>query len=483
MRTDTFCKTVNIVNTQESNDKTFSPTGNLIALCLASFVVVTGFGVIMPFFPLYAKELLSGFSFMGIPIGIAFQIGILTSAFMFTRFLLAPSYGDLSDISGRKPIILVGMTAYAFLLVGYGLAFDFVTLFLLRALQGMASAAVWPVGEALIVDTSTSKTTGRNLGYYIMSMQAGMAAGPFIGYIFYTGLNGIIGFSPIISYRLTFICQGIFGILATLIVALIVKDPSQFKNELSVITSFVIAIKQMAIKTLQSPKYLITTFTQKANYRSRTLYTIYLVAVINGFGNAMIFPIIALFLDDYYYLNPEYIALIIGIVGIIALSGNPLGGTLSDKVPRKHVVWISGMIRGILYLFLGIQWGLFAVIIAFALQRFLWAIYQPSFRAIQSDWVPKAVRGREFGIVQALFNLGSVLGPVIGGALYDYFLTTTFNLNGIVYIGAGVTFAFAGILGIVGSICLLLFVSASSPHDSAEKAFQGMEPLIGHSTK
>ncbi len=468
---------------QEPNEKEFSSTGNIFALCLASFVVVTGFGVIMPFFPLYAKEMLTDFLFLGISVGLAFQIGILTSAFMFMRFLLAPSYGDLSDISGRKPIILVGMAVYAFLLVGYGLAFDFITLLLLRALQGMASAAVWPVGEALIVDTSTKKTTGRNLGYYIMSMQAGMAAGPFIGFIFYAALNGIIGLSVIVSYRLTFICQGVFGILATLIVALLVKDPDQSRDDISVIASFLIALKQMGSKTLRSPKYLVTTFTRKTNYRSRTLYIIYLVAVINGFGNAMIFPIIALFLDDYYYLNPEYIALIIGIVGIIALSGNPLGGTLSDKVPRKHVVWISGLIRGVLYLFLGIQWGLFAVIIAFAFQRFLWAIYQPAFRAIQSDLIPRAVRGREFGIVQALFNFGSVLGPIIGGALYDHFLTTTFNLNGIVYIGAGVTFAFAGILGIIGSICLLLFVSTSPSHESVEETPHRMEPLIGQGNK
>ena len=127
--------------------------------------------------------------------------------------------------------------------------------------------------------------------------------------------------------------------------------------------------------------------------------------------------------------------------------------------------------------------SLFAVMIAFAFQRFLWAIYQPAFRAIQNDWIPRAVRGKEFGIVQALFNFGSVLGPIIGGALYDNFLTTTFNLNGIVYIGAGVTFALAGILGIVGSIALLLFVSTSSYHEIVEKELQGMEPSIGFGDK
>ena len=48
-----------------------------------------------------------------------------------------------------------------------------------------------------------------------------------------------------------------------------------------------------------------------------------------------------------------------------------------------------------------------------------------------------------------------------GGALYDYFLDVTFNLNGVIYIGAGVTFALAGILGMIGSVTFLMFVSDS----------------------
>ena len=109
----------------------------------------------MPFFPLYADEILSEFVIFNATIGIALQIGILTSSFMFMRFLLAPAFGGLSDSSGRKPIILVGMTVYALLLVGYGLAYYLLSLLVLRTLQGLASAAVWPIGEALIVDTST----------------------------------------------------------------------------------------------------------------------------------------------------------------------------------------------------------------------------------------------------------------------------------------------------------------------------------------
>jgi DHA1 family multidrug resistance protein-like MFS transporter len=471
------------LNRPKSNSDNFNATNNLIALCLSSFVVTVGFGVIMPFLPLYASEILSEFSLIGITIGIALQIGVLTSAFMFMRFLLAPSYGDLSDSSGRKPIILVGMSVYAFLLVGYGLVFDFLSLLILRTLQGMASAAVWPVGEALIVDTSTKEKIGRNLGYYIMSMQAGMASGPFLGFIFYAGLNDILGFPSVLSYRLTFICQGILGILATIIVAVLVKDPSQLNRNISVLKDFKQAIQQMATKTAQSPGYLMKLFTSNSDYRNLSLYTIYIVAIINGFGNAMIFPIITLFLDDFYSLEPEFIALVVGVVGLLALSGNPLGGALSDKVSRKRVTWISGLLRGIFYLILGIQMGLIVVIFVFAIQRFLWGIFQPSFRSLQNSLIPEEVRGKEFGFVQSLFNLGSVLGPIIGGALYDSFFNTRFNLGGVIYIGVGVTFALSGILSIAGSILLFLFIKSSFYQDNSVKPIDIIETSITLSEK
>ncbi len=411
----------------------------------------------MPFFPLYADEILSEFTILNITVGIAFQIGLMTSAFMFMRFLLAPAFGGLSDSSGRKPIILVGMTIYAFLLVGYGLAYDFLSLLLLRTLQGLASAAVWPVGEALIVDTSTKEMTGRNLGYFMLSMQGGMASGPFIGAIFYSALNGIAKMSPELSYRLTFICQGVMGIVSTFIVAILVKDPT-YSEEIPLVNYFSTAIKEMSSKVFQSPKYMIQAFSTGNSYRNLNLYTIYLVAGINGFGNAMIFPIITLFLDDIYFLNPDYIAIIIGIVGLLALSGNPLGGYMSDKTGRKNVTWISGVLRGMTYLFIGFNWGLLAVVLMFAIQRFLWSIYQPSFRAMQSDFVPPEVRGKEFGIVQSLFNLGSTIGPIVGGIIYDALVGVTYDIGGTVYYGVGASFALAGILSIIGSIFLLLFI-------------------------
>ncbi|MFX0064792.1 MAG: MFS transporter [Candidatus Hermodarchaeota archaeon] len=457
----------------EYKTQPFNPRWNLISLCLASFIIITGFSVIIPFFPIYANDILFEFNLLGVTIGIALQIGLITAASKLMQFFLAPAYGDLSDNIGRKPLILIGMSLYTLLMVGYGLATDFITLFTLRALQGIGSASVWPIGEALVVDTSENNRRGRNLGYYMLSMLAGVTLGPFLGYGFYFFYNSGLGLTVLASYRLTFVGVGIFGLIATLMVLLLVKDPKT-KGKIPIGVLYWSSIKAMSNKTLQSPAILIETLLADDSYRNRSIYTLYAVALVNGVGLSLLLPIIALFLEDYYFLDPGNIALIIGIVGVLSLFGAPAGGYLSDKFGRKRTVWISGVVGGIFMIFLGFKMSLLALILLFSLRRFLFSVMQPSFRALQSSLTPEEVRGKEFGVVQAANNLGSVIGPILGGYLYDLFYGVSIDLgNGLLFIGAGVAFMISGLLAILAMGLLLLFVQYRS-----SKQVSHMDPVI-----
>jgi len=220
-----------ILEGQQSLGNTDSPSA-IFALCLASFTVVLGFGVIIPFLPLYADALLTDIIVGPVIISIGLQVGVMASAFMFSRFILAPAYGQLSDTQGRKPIILLGMVLYAFLMAGFGLAGDFISLLIVRLLQGVASAAVWPVAESLVVDLSSTKKTGRNLGWFMLSMQAGMVMGPFMGFVLSTGFT-LIGLDEIAVYRFSFLGMALFGILSTIIVIFFVKEPNKHAESIS----------------------------------------------------------------------------------------------------------------------------------------------------------------------------------------------------------------------------------------------------------
>ncbi|MFW9777704.1 MAG: MFS transporter [Candidatus Heimdallarchaeota archaeon] len=440
----------------------FNPRWNLISLYMASFIIVTGFSVIIPFFPIYANDILYEFDIVGLTIGIALQIGLITAASKFVQIFLTPAFGDLSDEVGRKPLILVGMSLYTALMVGYGLASDFLTLFLLRMCQGIGSAAVWPIGEALVVDTSKEEDRGKSLGYYMFSMLIGLTLGPFLGYGVFTGF-ATIGFSVIDSYRLTFLSVGIFGIIATIMVIAFVKDPRQLDMKpQSILSLYGSSIRAMLVKIVQSPRILIQSLSSEDGYRTRSIYTLYVVALVNGLGMALLLPIGALFLEDYYGLDAGSIALVLGVIGALALVGAPLGGYISDRYGQKRTVWITGILGGGMMFLLGIQTTIWMLVFLFTARRFLFSILSPSFRSLQSSLTPEAVRGKEFGVVQSANNLGSVIGPILGGYLYDLFFGLNVDLGGgLVFIGAGVTFAASGLFAIFAMILVILYVGST----------------------
>ncbi|MFW9996343.1 MAG: MFS transporter [Candidatus Odinarchaeota archaeon] len=445
-----------------ANVNTSNRKQNLFSLSLASFIVVSGYSVITPFLPIYANDILYEFNILGFTVGIALQIGFITAGNLLMKLFLSPAYGDLSDIRGRKPVIVLGMATYTLLMAGYGLANDFLSLFTLRVLSGVASAAVWPVGQALVADTSDKESTGKNLGLYMLSMMLGLTTGPFIGYGFFTALSGA-GLSELTSYRFTFVCVSLLGLLGTLCAVFLVTDPITSRlDHLSRKELYGSAIKALAVRTIQSPVFLARTITGTASYRTKSIYSVYLVAMINGFATALLIPVVTLFLEDYYFLDPGSIALIIGIVGVLAFAGAPAGGTLSDKIGRKRTVVASGLSNGLIMGLLGVRTGIITLIIIFVLLRFSFTVMQPSFRALQSDLVPEKVRGKEFGIVDASFNTGSVVGPIIGGYLYDLYTNINFDLgNGLLYIGSGVPFAISGALIILANLILLVFLRQS----------------------
>jgi DHA1 family tetracycline resistance protein-like MFS transporter len=82
----------------------------LLNIILVVFIVMLGFGLIMPLIPYYGAQY--GAS--------DFLLGLLMAAYAGAQFVSAPLLGRLSDRVGRRPILVVSMagTAFGFLLLG-----------------------------------------------------------------------------------------------------------------------------------------------------------------------------------------------------------------------------------------------------------------------------------------------------------------------------------------------------------------------------
>ncbi len=421
---------------------------NLFALSLSSFVVNLSYGLIMPFIPLYLKAI---GSIITLPIigniGIAAQIGFLAAGFMISRAFLAPKYGALSDYSGRKPIILVGLIFYSFLSAFYGFATNFWLLFIARFLQGVASAAVWPVAEALVADSSTEEKIGRNLGLFMLSMQFGWAFGPFIGSAGYYYVHAVLGFSSVFSYRALFLATAILSLISAIICELLVTDP---KNTAPLkLKEIFVTIWVMLVALFKSTQTLARRNKTPLLKKPKIFLAMYAYGLLNGFAFSSIFPLMTIFLLDYYHLSIETIGVVVGLGSVVGMLMNPFGGWISDKRGRIPILWFSTIVGGIFLILIGVKLTFALLVAVFVLRQMAMAIRMPVFRAFQTEIVPSEVRGEEFGSVQMYFNIGSIIGPIFGGYMYDLLYGVEWEFHNYTFYGLIFLFSLTVFLSIV----------------------------------
>ena len=71
---------------------------------------------------------------------------------------------------------------------------------------------------------------------------------------------------------------------------------------------------------------------------------------------------------------------------------------------------------------MGLPWlpGILWVAVFYTLFAVGWAAASPAEDALLADITDERQRGRVFGVKEAAASLGAALGPLAGGALYDY---------------------------------------------------------------
>lgn len=155
-----------------------------VPIVLAAAVIdVIGFGIIMPVLP----HLLTEIGHLDLPAATRVA-GWLLAAFAVAQFFAGPVLGNLGDRFGRRPILIVAMTAFA---IDYALmawAPTIAWLFLGRVIAGIAGASFGPV-SAVIADVSPPERRAAQFGLLGAAFGIGFIIGPAVG-----GL--VAGFGP-----------------------------------------------------------------------------------------------------------------------------------------------------------------------------------------------------------------------------------------------------------------------------------------------
>ncbi len=149
-----------------------NPSGfrRLVVLIAVNFVDMVGFMIVLPLLPFYALDLHATPQI----------IGFLIAAFSIAQLVSAPLWGRVSDRYGRRPALLIGLTASAIAYVVFGFAESLWLLFLSRLVQG-AGGGTTGVVQAYVADTIPPKERAKALGWLSAATSAGVAFGPVIG--------------------------------------------------------------------------------------------------------------------------------------------------------------------------------------------------------------------------------------------------------------------------------------------------------------
>jgi EmrB/QacA subfamily drug resistance transporter len=108
----------------------------------------------------------------------------VVTAYLLTSTVTVPLYGRLSDVHGRKPLLLIGVTVFLVGSILCGAAQSMGQLIAFRGLQGLGAGALLPLSLALVIDLFPPERSGRVQGALGGVMALSYIAGPFLGGLF-----------------------------------------------------------------------------------------------------------------------------------------------------------------------------------------------------------------------------------------------------------------------------------------------------------
>jgi DHA1 family multidrug resistance protein-like MFS transporter len=154
-------------------------TGELLLLLASVFAAMLGFGITLPVLPFHIDRLAlaEGAS----PEAAALHVGAITGIFALAQAVSAPLWGRLSDRTGRRLPLVLGLAGNAVSLGVFGLASSLPLLYGSRVLGGTFAGAIVPAVTAYVSDVTDQRSRGRALAWVGSAGSLGIVLGPALG--------------------------------------------------------------------------------------------------------------------------------------------------------------------------------------------------------------------------------------------------------------------------------------------------------------
>lgn len=147
---------------------------------------------------------------------------------------------------------------------------------------------------------------------------------------------------------------------------------------------------------------------------------IYLTVALDMLALGMIAPVLPHLIGGFVGNSPARTAEVIGLFGTVFAAMqfffSPVLGSLSDRFGRRPIVLLSNFGLGLDYILMALAPSLSFLLIGRIFSG-ITASSVPTAQAYMSDVTPRERRAAAFGMLQAAFGFGFVVGPALGGWL------------------------------------------------------------------
>lgn len=407
------------------------------------FIDLLGFGIMIPLLPTFSQNVLHMHET---------TIGLVAGIFSLMQFIFNPLWGRLSDIYGRKPIIIFSLIGNVISYIMLGLVLSgfwqsIEILFISRALAGFFSANIG-AAMAYISDITPPKDRSKGMGLIGAAFGLGFVFGPFIGGVLAKRFS--FGVPVFFSSGLSFV--------ALILSIFVLKEslPVEFRKR---------AIDKSQLKLTDALKKLANALKHPNVGFLIILYFIVVFSVANIYAT---FQLYAESVDGFSF-DVEQVSYLFAFIGI---TGALVQGVLIRpllKVFDERKLFILGNIM----MAIGLGTIPFAhhklvyLLISTFLMSFGNGLNLPISLSLISKFTNRDEQGGILGLNQSLASLARFLGPTWGGFVYQF-------------LGFAAPFLTGGIFMVLGTvISLRLLHDRFKPtHSESDTSETNVEPDV-----
>ncbi len=396
-------------------------SGPLFVLSVALFATMLGNGVVIPFLPIYAQE----FGASGV------AVGILFGAHSASRTFLLPLIGRASDRHGRKAFLLWGLFFYALSSVAYLLADSLLTLIVIMALQGVATAMVQPVSMAYVGDLTPKGKEGAYAGYVNTAFLGGVAGGPILG--------GVI--KDLFNMQASFILLGVLSLLSLLLLLFFLPEVHK---------------QHVAEKKEVASWHMIIS--------SRPILGVSLFRVVYALSSTLIWVFVPLLSASLLPLTTSQVGALISLNVLISTILQAPCGRLSDRMNKAVLIGIGGLISAVSLAGFPLASTFWHLLGLNALVGAGFGLAYPAHMALAMEHTPGSSMGTVMSALLTVHSFGMTIAPPVFGIVVDYY-----DLSSMFYS--------AGLLSVVCTVACYYFTHDADTLLQAGRAVE-KEPAV-----